>query len=100
MEAILDRACAKNPALRYKDAEEFFQALQRIESMTDSPSVLTDSKPSISKKKGKAGQRRESGEGTAYSPFWKPVGIVGCVFGVLFVAVLAMWALGFLRITI
>lgn len=40
IETILNKACAKNPANRYKDAGEFFDALQRVEDETDPPSVL------------------------------------------------------------
>ncbi|MCL2326174.1 MAG: serine/threonine protein kinase [Proteobacteria bacterium] len=38
--AILDCACAKNPAHRYRDAGEFFNALQHVEDVNDPPSVL------------------------------------------------------------
>ncbi len=44
VEAMLKRACAKNPAERYKNAGEFFDALQHIEEISDPPSVLSDSR--------------------------------------------------------
>lgn len=40
VEAVLLKACAKNPADRYKDAGEFFDALQHIEDETDPVSVI------------------------------------------------------------
>ena len=42
IEAIINKACAKNPAERYKHAGEFFDALQRVEDISDPMSVLRD----------------------------------------------------------
>ena len=44
VEAMLRKACAKNPADRYKNAGEFFDALQHIEEISDPPSVLNDNR--------------------------------------------------------
>ncbi len=44
IEAVIQKACAKNPAERYKDAGEFFDALQHIEDATDPVSVLNNDK--------------------------------------------------------
>ena len=43
IEAIINKACAKNPADRYKHAGEFFDALQHVEDISDPLSVLRDS---------------------------------------------------------
>ena len=40
VEAVIARACAKNPAERYNHAGEFFNALQHIQASDDDPSVL------------------------------------------------------------
>ena len=42
VEAMLKKACAKNPAERYKNAGEFFDALQHIDEISDPPSVLSN----------------------------------------------------------
>lgn len=42
IETILNRACAKNPAERYKNAGEFFNALQHVQDPSDPPSVLRE----------------------------------------------------------
>ncbi|GEM_PF-2416700 len=41
IEAVIKKACQKNALLRYQTAGEFYDALSRIQTITDSPDVLT-----------------------------------------------------------
>lgn len=44
VERIIEQACAKNPAERYKNAGEFFDRLQRVEDLSDPVSVLNENR--------------------------------------------------------
>ena len=125
VQTLIDRACAKNPADRFRNAGEFFDALQCVEDLSDPPSVLTARHASSLDNLGLLRQTRdpESGEKTRISLPAVPqesvpiqhhehtgmshrtsnirllLQFVGSACALAFIALLILWFLGIVKIS-